>query len=134
MDSSQFDLACRTAENFLKLYYDSLDRKRHLMTKLYLDTATLVWNGNGSTGKEGIQNFLSELPSGSHAYNCFDIQQIPDCAVGENLTYVIQTSGTVKYPGTSSLKHFMQNFVITAEGDKWKIVSDCFRFQEPIPS
>ncbi len=38
--------ACSTAETFARLYYDRMDSKRHLVGKLYLDSAVLSWNGN----------------------------------------------------------------------------------------
>jgi len=44
---------------------------------------------------------------------------------------MIQASGTVKYQDKTA-KTFQQNFVVTAQGDKWKIVSDCFRVQEAL--
>lgn len=132
MEQTQIDQACRTAEEFTELYYDSVDRKRHLISRLYMDTAVLVWNGNGTTGKEEIQKFFAELPTSSHTYSCFDSQQIPGSAVGNKLAYVIKTAGNVSFQGRQA-RLFQQNFIITAEGDKWKIVSDCFRFQEPVP-
>lgn len=54
-----------------------------------------------------------------------------EVAVGDQLTFIIQVSGIVKYQEKPP-KSFQQNFVITAQGDKWKIVSDCFRLQEPL--
>lgn len=54
-------------------------------------------------------------------------------AVANKLAFLIQVGGTVRYNGKTP-RHFQQNFMITAEEDKWKIVSDCFRFQEPVPS
>lgn len=53
-----------------------------------------------------------------------------DGAVGNKTAYVIQTAGSVKFQGHSDKRMFYQTFTITNEGDKWKIVSDCFRFQE----
>lgn len=55
-----------------------------------------------------------------------------DGAVGNKTAYVIQTAGSVKFQGHSDKRMFYQTFTITNEGDKWKIVSDCFRFQEYI--
>lgn len=62
---------------------------------------------------------------------CYIFLRFTDSAVGEQLTFIIQVSGTVKYQEKVP-KTFQQNFVITAQGDKWKIVSDCFRLQEPL--
>lgn len=56
---------------------------------------------------------------------------LADAAVSGQLTFMIQASGTVRYQDKTP-KTFQQNFVVTAQGDKWKIVSDCFRIQEPL--
>ncbi|XP_044733787.1 NTF2-related export protein isoform X2 [Chrysoperla carnea] len=128
---NEISQACRTAEDFTKLYYESIDKRRHLMSKLYLDTGILVWNGNGTSGNDQIQKFLMELPTTDHTLNTLDAQPIIDSAVAGQLTFLIQVSGNVKFQDKQP-KSFQQNFMITAQGDKWKIVSDCFRLQEPI--
>ena len=43
--------ACATAEQFITLYYERMDTKRHVLSKLYLDTATASWNGHSLKGK-----------------------------------------------------------------------------------
>ncbi|XP_011502461.1 PREDICTED: NTF2-related export protein isoform X3 [Ceratosolen solmsi marchali] len=117
---AKIDQACRTAEEFTKLYYESLDKRRYLMSRLYMDTAILIWNGNGIEGKDQIQNFWTELPSSDHSVITLDAQPI-----------TVKVSGQVKYQDKAP-KTFNQNFLITALGDKWKIVSDCFRTQEAL--
>ncbi|KAJ8937762.1 hypothetical protein NQ318_006625 [Aromia moschata] len=117
---AKIDQACRIAEEFTKLYYETIDKRRHLMSRLYLETGLLAWNGNGVTGNENIQKFVIDLPP----YR-------PHTAVSGQLTFMIQASGSVKYQDKTP-KTFQQNFVVTAQGDKWKIVSDCFRVQEPL--
>ena len=60
---AQIDLACSTAENFSKLFYDKMDNKRHTIAKMYLETATASWNGNKVDGSADIQKFyLDKLP------------------------------------------------------------------------
>lgn len=56
---------------------------------------------------------------------------ISETTVGSQLTFVILACGYVKFQERVS-RPFQQNFIITAQGDKWKIVSDCFRLQEPV--
>ncbi|KAJ8922375.1 hypothetical protein NQ315_004318 [Exocentrus adspersus] len=130
-NKAKIDQACRIAEEFTKLYYETVDKRRHLMARLYLDTGLLAWNGNGITGSDNIQKFVIELPPTEHNINTLDAQPILDTAVSGQLTFMIQTSGTVKYPDRAP-KSFQQTFIVTAQGDKWKIVSDCFRVQEPL--
>jgi len=51
--------------------------------------------------------------------------------VSSQLTFLVKVSGQVKYEEKST-RLLSQTFLITAVGDKWKIVSDCFRVQELI--
>ncbi|CAH1101049.1 unnamed protein product [Psylliodes chrysocephalus] len=128
---SRIDQACRVAEDFTKLYYDTLDKRRHIINKLYLETGVLSWNGNGVIGSKKIVKFLMDLPGTDHTITTLDSQPILDSAVNGQTTLMIQVTGTVKYQDKSP-KTFQQNFIVTAQGDKWKTVSDCFRLQEPL--
>ncbi|KAK3932044.1 NTF2-related export protein [Frankliniella fusca] len=125
--------ACNVAEEFTKLYYESIDRMRHQLSRHYIDTAVLVWNGTGSVGKDQIQKFLEALPSSQHTVTSLDCQPVLEEAVSGQFTLLIQAAGHVHF-GSGETKPFQQTFLITAAADKWKIVSDCFRLQEPIES
>ncbi|XP_034254822.1 NTF2-related export protein [Thrips palmi] len=129
--------ACNTAEEFTKLYYESMDRSRHQLSRHYMDTALLVWNGTGSVGKDQIQKFLEALPTSQHTVNSLDAQPVMEEAVSGQFTLLIQAAGSVHF-GSGETKPFQQTFLITAQvlaqGIKWKIVSDCYRLQEPIES
>lgn len=46
------------------------------MSKLYMDNALLIWNGNGTEGKDQIQNFWTELPISEHTPITLDAQPI----------------------------------------------------------
>lgn len=137
----KIDQACNTAEEFTKLYYKNMDKSRHVISKLYMDTGVLVWNGNGMTGDDRIQKFILELPASEHVLNTLDAQPIVDSSISSQQTLLIQVSGTVRFTDyqvsgtfkyTDKLeKSFQQTFMITAQGDKWKIVSDCFRLLGP---
>ena len=50
--------ACSTASEFVQLFYDRLDTKRHIIGKLYLDTATVAWNGNKIEGEREASTVL----------------------------------------------------------------------------
>lgn len=71
------------------------------------------------------------LPASEHILLCLDAQPVVDDAVAGQLTYLIAAAGTVKFQDNAS-KPFQQTFIITAQGDKWKIVSDCFRLQDAL--
>ncbi|XP_058791031.1 NTF2-related export protein-like [Phymastichus coffea] len=132
---SKTDQACRTAEDFIKLYYDSVDKRRYLMSRLYMDDATLIWNGNGVKGKEQIQSYWTELPATDHSVVSLDAQPIIAPSVSGQLSFLVRVSGQVKYQEQGfSVKSFNQIFLVTAMKDRWKIVSDCFRTQEALDS
>ncbi|KAI4503519.1 hypothetical protein M0802_000922 [Mischocyttarus mexicanus] len=126
---SKIDYTCRTAEEFSKLYYDSMDKRRYLMSRLYMDTASLSWNGNGVDKKDNIQKFFTDLPPSEHSIVTLDAQPIIGPEIMTELTFLVKVSGQVKHEENSS-KPFIQTFMITVVGDKWKIVSDCFRIIE----
>lgn len=96
-----------------------------------MDTAIFTFNGIGQSGTDKIKRFYQELPSSEHRLSTLDAQPVVDNAVSGQLTFLIQTSGMVKYESGPE-RPFQQTFIITAQGDKWKIVSDCYRIQDEL--
>ncbi|XP_076056709.1 NTF2-related export protein 1 isoform X2 [Oratosquilla oratoria] len=118
--------ACTAAESFVDLYYSFMDKMRHKLKKLFLEDGRLVWNGNSTNGAENIQKFYEELPASEHNISCIDSQPVN---VAEQSTIMVFVSGFVTFQERKT--PFQQTFLITAQDDKWKVVSDCFRFQAP---
>ena len=52
-----------TAEKFSNIYYKKVDQERHAIDKLYLDTATMTWNGNCIEGN-ALFPYLNPLING----------------------------------------------------------------------
>ncbi|XP_031302040.1 NTF2-related export protein 2 isoform X2 [Camelus dromedarius] len=127
------DQACRAAEEFVNIYYETMDKRRRALTRLYLDKATLIWNGNVVTGLEALTNFFEMLPSSEFQVNMLDCQPVHEQATQAQTTVLVVTSGTVKFDGNKQ-HYFNQNFLLTAQSSPtntvWKIASDCFRFQD----
>lgn len=101
------------------------------MSRLYLDNGLLVWNGNEALGKENIQKYFQDLPSSIHNVITLDTQPIVDESTTFAPTFIIQVSGNVKFQENPA-KPFQQSFMITAQGDKWKIATDVFRLQDAL--
>ncbi|XP_010892644.1 NTF2-related export protein 2 isoform X2 [Esox lucius] len=118
---SHVDASCRYSEEFTNIYYDCMDKKRRTLTRLYLDKATLVWNGNAVSGQAALGEFFESLPS--------------KLATQGQTTLLVVTAGQVKFDGHKQ-RYFNQNFLLTAQASPtsdqpvWKIASDCFRFQD----
>lgn len=96
-----------------------------------MDTATFVFNGIGQSGTPKIKEFYQELPTSEHRIQSLDAQPVVDNAVSGQLTFLIQTSGMVKYDNKPE-RPFQQSFIVTAQGAKWKIFSDCYRIQDEL--
>ncbi|XP_023971991.1 NTF2-related export protein 2-like [Physeter macrocephalus] len=127
------DQACRAAEKFVNIYYETMDKRRQALTRLYLDKATLIWNGNFVTGLEALTNFFDMLPSSEFQVNMLDCQPVHEQVKQTQTTVLVVTSGTVKFDGNRQ-HYFKQNFLLTAQSTPnnivWKIASDCFHFQD----
>ncbi|XP_077000957.1 NTF2-related export protein 2 [Tamandua tetradactyla] len=127
------DQACRAAEEFVNIYYETMDKRRRALIRLYLDKATLLWNGNVVTGLDAMANFFEMLPSSEFQVNMLDCQPVHEQATQSQTTVLVVTSGTVKFDGNRQ-HYFNQNFLLTAQSTPnntvWKIASDCFRFQD----
>ncbi|XP_008564886.1 PREDICTED: NTF2-related export protein 2 [Galeopterus variegatus] len=110
-----------------------MDKRRWALTRLYQDTATLIWNGNVVTGMQALTNFFEMLPSSEFQVNMLDCQPVHEQAAQSQTTVLVVTSGTVKFDGNRQ-HYFNQNFLLTAQctsnNNVWKIISDCFRFQD----
>jgi len=126
------DLACSTAENFSKLFYDKMDNKRHTIAKMYMETATASWNGNKVEGSTDIQKFYQDkLPKTDHMLTSLDAQPVGSAFVGSQTTILVSVAGNVSFQGMKH-KPFQQIFLLTARGDHWKVATDTFRYQETI--
>ncbi|XP_005365537.1 NTF2-related export protein 1 [Microtus ochrogaster] len=127
------DQACRAAEEFVNVYYTTMDKRRRLLSRLYMSTATLVWNGNAVTGQESLNEFFEMLPSSEFQINVVDCQPVHDEATQSQTTVLVVICGSVKFEGNKQ-RDFNQNFILTAQASPtntvWKIASDCFRFQD----
>ncbi|XP_043830126.1 NTF2-related export protein 2 isoform X2 [Dromiciops gliroides] len=104
-----------------------------VLTRLYLDTATLIWNGNAISGLKALSDFFESLPSSEFQINVVDCQPVHEQATQSQTTVLVVTCGTVKFDGNKQ-RYFNQNFLLTAQvmpnSTVWKIASDCFRFQD----
>ncbi|XP_074640722.1 NTF2-related export protein 1-like [Tubulanus polymorphus] len=123
------DQACQAANDFSKLYYETFDKRRHVLSRLYMDTASLTWNGNSVTGISNILTFYDTLPSSEHTVESLDAHPIVEGTQGQS-TILVCACGYVKYQGNCA-GTFTQNFLLASmPGDVWKVVSDCYRSTE----
>ena len=108
------DQACRAAEEFVNVYYSTMDKRRRLLSRLYMGTATLVWKGNAVSGQESLSEFFEMLPSSEFQINVVDCQPVHDEATPSQTTVLVVICGTVKFEGNKQ-RDFNQNFILTAQ-------------------
>ena len=115
-----------------------------------METAVLIWNGNSVSGNQEIQSFLEKLPASDHQIVSLDAQPIhgmfknyilimaiiqtlffndAEEAIKGQSTIMVTVAGIVRFEKKPS-QPFCQNFLITAQETKWKVVSDVLRFQQ----
>ncbi|ODM94945.1 NTF2-related export protein 2 [Orchesella cincta] len=121
------DEAQEVAQQFCKTYYETVQKKPHLVAQLYLQTPVLIWDGNPILSREQIQQFFEQLPSLTFNLMTMDAHPANPLAVGPRKTYIIKTAGLYRVSGPGSQKQFSQDIVLTAEGSNWRIASDTFR-------
>ncbi|XP_003782896.2 NTF2-related export protein 2-like [Otolemur garnettii] len=118
------DQAHRAAEEFVNIYYETMDKRRWGLTRLYLEKAILIWNGNVVIGLEALSNFFEMLPSSQFQVNMLDYQPVHEQATQSQTTVLVVISETVKFDGNKH-HYFNQNFLLTAQSSPTNTVEDC---------
>ncbi|ODN02598.1 NTF2-related export protein [Orchesella cincta] len=122
------DEASKVGEDFVRLYYKTIEQRPHRVYLLYLDSAVVIWDGNPHVGTPVVQKLFEDLPSLTFNVVSMDAHPLSNIAVGQQKSFIINVGGSYRISGSGS-KGFTQNFVVTAEGGKWKVASDVFRSQ-----
>ena len=81
--------AIDTGETFSQLFYKKLDQDRHTIDKMYIEDATLAWNGNSVDGISNIKEYWLKLPKSSTYVQSLDAQPVHDCAVAGQTTVLV---------------------------------------------
>ena len=79
-----------------------------VLAKLYLESATLVWNGNAVNGAANITKFMENLPTSVHLVDALDAQPIAGIAITLKINVCSGTVGlwfVMFYNDTTYLKH-----------------------------
>ncbi|XP_065177628.1 NTF2-related export protein 2-like [Sycon ciliatum] len=122
------EVASRAGEEFVQLYYESIDKRRHVMAPLYSDASQFLWNGWCGHGLAQVMQLLQRVPSSEHTLHTLDCQPVAAAACNGSTQVLVSTEGHVKYDGDGKTHCFSQQFVLLSEDGVWKILSDCFRF------
>lgn len=116
--------ACDDGKKFAELYYEKIDKSRHTIGTLFHDSAILVWNGNNIEGKAAIVSFFESLPTIETVLLSIDAQPVTESIANQAMMSVI-CSGRMTFG--SRTKPFTESFLLAAENNIWKVVSDNYR-------
>lgn len=117
--------ACESGKKFAQVFYEKLDKSRHTMGQLFHDHATLAWNGNLVKTKGSVLEFYGNLPTISTTLMCIDAQPISESVSGEKTSILVTCNGRMSF--SKQTRCFNESFMLTAENNVWKIVSDTYR-------
>ncbi|ORZ28884.1 hypothetical protein BCR41DRAFT_344231 [Lobosporangium transversale] len=120
------------ADQFVTLYYDVFDNKRHILNHLYRDSSAILWNGNAHSGISPFQEFYNKLPASEHTVESYDCHPLPSRSQDPNTpcSVIVNVSGTVQYSNEKQKRLFSQSFVLSPDpvNGSFYVWSDCFRF------
>ncbi|CAL8104867.1 unnamed protein product [Orchesella dallaii] len=129
IQKSSIDEAAKVGEDFVRLYYKTIEQRPHRVYLLYLESAVVIWDGNPHVGTSVVQKLFEDLPPMTFSIVSMDAQPLSTIAVGQQKSFLVNVGGSYRISGSGS-KSFSQTFVVTAEEGKWKVASDLFRTQD----
>ncbi|XP_012374469.3 NTF2-related export protein 2-like [Dasypus novemcinctus] len=112
-----------------------MDGNRDQISLLYIEEATLMWNGKPILGQKALNEFFTSLPASSFHVSAVDCQPVrhPEMNDQVQIRVLVVVCGTVKFEGKPQ-RNFHQTFILkqlpSSENTKWKIAHGCFRFQD----
>ena len=124
--SIKISQACESGKKFAQLFYEKLNKSRHTMGQLFHDSATLIWNGNFVNGKGNILEFYGNLPIIDTTLLSIDAQPASLQISAEKTSILVICNGKMCFGGKQT-QCFNESFMLTAEGNVWKIVTDTYR-------
>ncbi|KHN72128.1 NTF2-related export protein [Toxocara canis] len=123
--AAEDEIACREAQHLTERYYNAIDRARNKVYFLYVDSATLLWNGNLVEGVENIARFWESVPATDHSVSSLNCQMGSEEVNGCRPIIVLSVGTAV----VGALTHaFSQTLVLVTDDGKYKIFSDRFRY------
>src|SRR5699024_2967928 len=87
----------KAGQEFAKLFYTTLDKKRHLIGNIFQEESTLIWDGNKHTGQAKISKFYEELPVSQTDLTSVDCQPMAPGFVEGRTVIQVLVSGEMKF-------------------------------------
>ncbi|VDD79480.1 unnamed protein product [Mesocestoides corti] len=130
-EKAAWQTANQAAEKVSSLYYRSFDKHgRPDLPTFYVESATLLWNGNRVEGRHAVVDFLAtKLPKSQTTIHSISAQPVQKSLSGDKTVVMVNTFGTVKFDGNPQ-KIFSETFFLIKEDVVWRIQSATFRFIE----
>ncbi|VDM22454.1 unnamed protein product, partial [Hydatigera taeniaeformis] len=130
-EKAAWQTANQAAEKISSLYYRSFDKQGRLdLPTFFVESVTLIWNGNQVVGRQAVADFLStKLPKSQTTVHTISAQPVQKLLSGDNTVVMVNIVGSMKFEGNPP-KMFAETFFLIKDGNLWRIQSTTFRFIE----
>ncbi|KAH9286100.1 NTF2-related export protein 2 [Echinococcus granulosus] len=131
VEKAAWQTANQAAEKISSLYYRSFDKQGRLdLPTFFVESVTLIWNGNQVVGRQAVVEFLTtKLPKSQTTVHTISAQPVQKVLSGDNTVVMVNTLGSMKFEGNPA-KMFAETFFLIKDGNLWRIQSATFRFIE----
>ncbi|CDS41337.1 NTF2 export protein 2 [Echinococcus multilocularis] len=131
VEKAAWQTANQAAEKISSLYYRSFDKQgRSDLPTFFVESVTLIWNGNQVVGRQAVVDFLTtKLPKSQTTVHTISAQPVQKVLSGDNTVVMVNTLGSMKFEGNPT-KMFAETFFLIKDGNLWRIQSATFRFIE----
>jgi len=123
--SLKLSQACESGKKFAQVFYEKLDKSRHTMGQLFHESAVLIWNGNFVTGKGNVLEFYGNLPTLDTTLIAIDAHPISTEIAGQKTSILVTCNGKMTFD--KQHRCFTESFMLIAENNIWKIMTDTYR-------
>lgn len=102
-----------TVMNFVKDFFSSYDKNRHILHTMFAEDGTFIVLGNRISGHSAIQQVMLNMATTTHQVFSIDIQNIP-IPLPENVSlYQVLCSGHVEFGGDPLVHGFTASLLVS---------------------
>ncbi|KAM3176833.1 hypothetical protein ACTXT7_005745 [Hymenolepis weldensis] len=127
-EKATWQIAHQAAEKISTVYYRAFDKQgRPDISTFFVETSSLIWNGNQVVGRQAIVEFLAKkLPKSMTTVHTLSAQPVQKALCGDKNVVMVNTLGSIRFEGHPS-KMFSEVFFLIKEENLWRIQSSAFR-------
>nr|CDS28687.1 transmembrane emp24 domain containing protein [Hymenolepis microstoma] len=127
-EKATWQIAHQAAEKISTVYYRAFDKQgRPDISTFFVETSSLIWNGNQVVGRQAIVEFLAKkLPKSITIIHTLSAQPVQKALCADKNVVMVNTLGAIRFEGHPS-KMFSEVFFLIKDENLWRIQSSTFR-------